>query len=258
MTELKLDYIHFLDGPGVPRARETGVVNHVPVADIDAVMRVSVAWGDQMRADRRFNRASRRPACVCGRWEVLLRMTVRAHGTNVSWRHSPRHEAALTLPEANLMGEAPMPRGASDLTDQHSSPDPSPMGEQRELLLPNPSRQRTAYLNRRSSCRDQYRRHGVAPSAGDVNAGSGSAGAGAAGTGLPVSCDLLAFAAPLITDAGRTARSVTTGTPDSQTNRPPHTLRHRDRRRGQTLSRGSRVRQKVVVSLPQGILMACR
>ena len=55
MIERELDYIHFLDGPGVPGARETGVVNHASVADIEAVMRVSIAWGGQMRADRRFN-----------------------------------------------------------------------------------------------------------------------------------------------------------------------------------------------------------
>src|SRR6266478_997353 len=101
MTERKLDYIHFLHGPGVPGARETGVVNHLPIADIDAVMRVSIAWGHQMRPDRRFIRESRRPASVCGKRRV--RMTVRAHGTNVSRRHSPRHEAAVTLPQANLI-----------------------------------------------------------------------------------------------------------------------------------------------------------
>src|SRR6266853_224372 len=105
MTERELDYIHFLHGPGVPGARETGVVNHASVADIDAVMRVSIAWGRQMRADRRFKRESRRRAAsLYGRWRVLLRMMVRAHGINVSRRHSPRHEAAVTLPQVNLMG----------------------------------------------------------------------------------------------------------------------------------------------------------
>lgn len=42
--------------------------------------------------------------------------------------------------------------------------------------------------SRRSSCRDQYRRHGVGPSARGVTAGSGIAGASAAGTGLSNIC----------------------------------------------------------------------
>src|SRR6266849_9426768 len=66
MTERKLDDIHFLDGPGVPRARETGVVNHASVTDIDTVVGVSVPRGDQMRADGGFLGESRRPASLCG------------------------------------------------------------------------------------------------------------------------------------------------------------------------------------------------
>jgi LysR family transcriptional regulator, cyn operon transcriptional activator len=120
MTERKLDYIHFLDGPGTPGAREAGVVNHASMADIDTVMRVSIAWRGKMRAHRRFNRESRRPASLCGRRKVLLRVTVRAHGTNVSPHNSPRHEAAVTLPQANLMGEAAMPRGAYEVMDLKS------------------------------------------------------------------------------------------------------------------------------------------
>jgi DNA-binding transcriptional LysR family regulator len=117
MTERELDYTHFLDRPGVPGAREAGVVNHVSVADVDAVMCVSLAWRGQMRGDRRFNQESGAPASRCGRWKVLLRMTVRAHGTNVSRWNSPRYAAAVRLPQGILKGERAMPRGTYKVMD---------------------------------------------------------------------------------------------------------------------------------------------